>query len=282
MSRHIVQDFPPSTSFVHPVIIGIYAAGQGRASEGISGNFAIAFLKVFCPFWSLPQGWTQQELCPYPKQYFSRLWSVKRNKRVQCVSSLKDLFDITLHLWSYGSWLSKKLPTFVQRNSLSEMLRVRHVLNCSAKLFQITDVKGRQGSGEVQKFSFLLASTYHRGRQRWSYALEKQKITPQVPPRIRELLQFALELRCNLSSFSLQVGLNISQEQKNKWRKYPRQFLQRISFFRLVWGSSGLDLRISNLQQTAVALPLIHFHPCVLYSRNTEHTRQTAALRHSP
>lgn len=38
--------------------------------EGFSGSFAIAFLKVFCPAWSLPQGWAQEELCPYHRQYF--------------------------------------------------------------------------------------------------------------------------------------------------------------------------------------------------------------------
>lgn len=33
-SRHIVQGFPPSASFAHPVIVGIYAAGRGRMSGG--------------------------------------------------------------------------------------------------------------------------------------------------------------------------------------------------------------------------------------------------------
>lgn len=38
--------------------------------EGFSGHFAIVFLKVFYPIWSLPQGWIKQKLCPYHRQYF--------------------------------------------------------------------------------------------------------------------------------------------------------------------------------------------------------------------
>lgn len=67
---------------------------RGPVEEGFSSNFAIAFLKVFSPFSSVPQGWTQQELCPYHRQYFCCLWS-KWNKGMQCASPLKDLFDVT-------------------------------------------------------------------------------------------------------------------------------------------------------------------------------------------
>lgn len=116
----------------------------------------------------------------------------------------------------------------------------------------------------------------------------KQKITFKASPYVRLLFLLTPDLKYNLISFSSHVGVNINWEQKYKWkkkkrkRKDPQQFLQRLYIFKLVWRSSGWDLSTSNLQQTAVSQPLIYFHPCVLYSHDTEHTRQTAALRHSP
>lgn len=120
--------------------------------------------------------------------------------------------------------------------SLSEMLWVRHVLYY-AELFQTADVKGRRGIRE-KRFSFLLASTYHKCRSCQTYALEKLKITPQMTLCTRELLWFALEFKWNLSSFSLQI--EISAENKGTSEGYSLGSFCK-EFFSLSWSGDHQD-----------------------------------------
>lgn len=116
-----------------PIQLLLYIHCRKRKdAQGKRASLAIAFLKTFCPFWGLPQGWTQKKKLAHVIGWISSACDQLVDMRARCVSPSRDLFDATVcnHVGHDSAWRCPSLWRVTASVRFFEFGMCLAMLNC--------------------------------------------------------------------------------------------------------------------------------------------------------